>query len=101
MRRFGFYTDPYKQWLTIEKLAKIFIKQIQSRNKIDLTDKKSWFRGAYSTFQRPLSHIRAALDSAEKQDLQNVSSSWAAELKSALKKIPDDWMDAALNKIGE
>jgi hypothetical protein len=56
----------------MEKLAKDFIKQIRSRNKIDLTDKKRWFSGAYSTFQRPLSHIRAALDSAEKQDLQNL-----------------------------
>ena len=56
----------------MEKLAKNFIKQIRSRNKIDLTDKKNWFRGAYSTFQRPLSHIRPALDPSEKQDLQNI-----------------------------
>lgn len=56
----------------MENLAKKFIKQIHSRNRIDLTDKGNWFWGAYSTFQRPLSHTRTRLDPAEKQDLQKL-----------------------------
>lgn len=79
----------------MEKLAKDFIKQIRSRNKIDLADKKSWFRGAYSTFKRPLSHIRAALDPAEKQDLQNLVQGCLDRLDGNF----DVWIRSLLSEI--
>ena len=34
-----------------------------------------------------------------KKDLENISEQWAEELKTALNRIPDDWMDAAFKKI--
>jgi len=33
-----------------------------------------------------------------KKDLENISERWAEELKNALNKIPEDWMDEAFNK---
>ncbi|MCC9168933.1 peptidase [Pontibacter harenae] len=35
----------------------------------------------------------------DKKDLESVSEGWAEELKKALKNIPNDWMDAAFDKI--
>src|ERR1700744_1371849 len=35
----------------------------------------------------------------EKKDLEYISTQWAEELKAALEHIPDDWMDAAFNKL--
>lgn len=37
----------------------------------------------------------------EKQDLQEVSRQWAEELKTALKRCPEDWMDRALHKMNK
>lgn len=34
----------------------------------------------------------------EKSDLENISSQWAGELKTALQNIPEEWMDAAFMK---
>jgi len=34
-----------------------------------------------------------------KKDLENISEQWAEELKTALNRIPDDWMDVAFKKI--
>jgi hypothetical protein len=57
----------------METLAQKFVQQINDRNRINLKDKGSWFRGAYSTFKRPLSHIRNALSPAEKKQLQSLA----------------------------
>lgn len=35
----------------------------------------------------------------EKEDLENISVQWDAELKNALNNISEDWMDAAFEKI--
>ncbi|TDH26460.1 peptidase [Segetibacter sp. 3557_3] len=35
----------------------------------------------------------------EKSDLENISALWAQELKVALEKMPDDWMEAILDKL--
>jgi putative proteasome-type protease len=35
----------------------------------------------------------------EKEDLRDISSQWEEELKAALNKIPEGWMDPALKKI--
>lgn len=35
----------------------------------------------------------------EKQDLQQISELWAEELKTALKHVPEDWMENALSKL--
>lgn len=35
----------------------------------------------------------------EKKDLEQISALWEDELKAALKQIPEDWMEAALNKM--
>jgi putative proteasome-type protease len=35
----------------------------------------------------------------ERQDLEKISIQWAQELRAALTNIPDDWMDAAFEKI--
>ena len=35
----------------------------------------------------------------EKEDLRDISSQWEEELKAALNKIPEEWMDPALKKI--
>ncbi len=35
----------------------------------------------------------------EKKDLEDVSAQWAEELKVALEKISEDWMDATFNKL--
>jgi putative proteasome-type protease len=37
----------------------------------------------------------------EKQDLENVSEQWAAELKIALQNLPEDWMDVTFNKLSK
>jgi putative proteasome-type protease len=37
----------------------------------------------------------------EEQDLQAISRQWAEELKAALEHIPDEWMDAAFNKLAK
>jgi len=34
-----------------------------------------------------------------KKDLERISEQWAEELKTALNRIPNDWMDAAFNEI--
>lgn len=34
-----------------------------------------------------------------KKDLESISEQWAEELKAALNKIPNDWMDAAFSEI--
>jgi putative proteasome-type protease len=34
-----------------------------------------------------------------KKDLENISEQWAEELKTALNRIPNNWMDAAFNEI--
>jgi len=34
-----------------------------------------------------------------KKDLENISEQWADELKNALNKIPDEWMDVVFNKL--
>lgn len=34
-----------------------------------------------------------------KKDLESISEQWAEELKSALNRIPDDWMDEAFHKM--
>ena len=36
----------------------------------------------------------------EEKDLEEVSLKWAEQLKSALQKIPEDWMDATFDKLG-
>lgn len=35
----------------------------------------------------------------DKKNLESISEKWAEELKTALNRIPNDWMDAAFNKI--
>jgi putative proteasome-type protease len=35
----------------------------------------------------------------EQRDLQDISSQWAQELKTALQNVSDDWMDLAFNKL--
>ena len=35
----------------------------------------------------------------EKRDLEEVSSQWAEELKSALQNLPEEWMDDIFNKL--
>lgn len=35
----------------------------------------------------------------EKKDLENVSAQWAEELKTALKNLPEEWMDVTFNKL--
>ncbi|MFL5727984.1 MAG: peptidase [Cytophagaceae bacterium] len=35
----------------------------------------------------------------EKEDLNYISSQWEEELKTALNKMPEDWMDLALKKL--
>jgi putative proteasome-type protease len=35
----------------------------------------------------------------EKNDLENISSLWAKELKAALQRMPEDWMDSVFNKL--
>ncbi|MDB5013170.1 MAG: peptidase [Daejeonella sp.] len=35
----------------------------------------------------------------EKNDLEQVSAQWAEELKSALEKLPEEWMEAITNKL--
>lgn len=35
----------------------------------------------------------------DKKDLESISEGWAEELKNALKNIPNDWMNAAFDKI--
>ncbi len=35
----------------------------------------------------------------EKKDLENISVLWEKELKAALSHIPENWMEAALNKL--
>jgi putative proteasome-type protease len=35
----------------------------------------------------------------EKKDLENISALWADELKNALQRIPEDWMDTVFNKL--
>lgn len=37
----------------------------------------------------------------EKKDLENISTQWAEELKTALQHIPDKWMDVAFNKLAQ
>jgi putative proteasome-type protease len=37
----------------------------------------------------------------EEKDLEMISDQWDEELKKALEHIPDDWMDAAFNKLPE
>jgi putative proteasome-type protease len=35
----------------------------------------------------------------EKSDLENISSLWEKELKTALKQMPEEWMEAVLKKL--
>jgi len=35
----------------------------------------------------------------EKKDLENISTEWAEQLKSALEHVSDEWMDATFNKL--
>src|SRR5450432_507352 len=35
----------------------------------------------------------------EKNDLENISAQWDEELKNALQKIPEEWMDVTFNKL--
>jgi putative proteasome-type protease len=35
----------------------------------------------------------------ERSDLQDISTQWAEELKTALENIPDDWMETAFEKL--
>lgn len=35
----------------------------------------------------------------EKKDLENISTQWAEQLKSALEHVSDEWMDATFNKL--
>jgi len=35
----------------------------------------------------------------EKRDLENISTEWAEQLKSALEHVSDEWMDATFNKL--
>jgi putative proteasome-type protease len=35
----------------------------------------------------------------DKNDLENVSTQWAEELKTALKNLPEEWMDVTFNKL--
>ena len=35
----------------------------------------------------------------EKKDLEQVSAQWAEELKSALQKLPEEWMEAITSKL--
>lgn len=35
----------------------------------------------------------------EKNDMEKISSLWATELKSALQRIPEDWMNAVFSKL--
>ncbi len=37
----------------------------------------------------------------EKNDLESISSLWAKELKAALQRMPEDWMDAVFSKLPE
>ncbi|WP_207427559.1 peptidase [Pedobacter sp. SYSU D00535] len=37
----------------------------------------------------------------EKNDLENVSCLWAKELKAALQRIPEDWMETVFKKLPE
>jgi putative proteasome-type protease len=43
--------------------------------------------------------FRMAEHRYEKEDMRNVSSRWAEELKSALNKMPEEWMQEAMNKM--
>jgi putative proteasome-type protease len=35
----------------------------------------------------------------EKKDLENISALWAKELKNALERLPEDWLDASFNQL--
>jgi len=35
----------------------------------------------------------------ERQDLEKISAQWAEELKNALQRIPEDWMDTPFNQL--
>jgi putative proteasome-type protease len=35
----------------------------------------------------------------EKQDLQKISEQWDEELKTALGRIPNEWMEPVFNKL--
>lgn len=37
----------------------------------------------------------------DKKDLENVSSQWAEELKGAINKLPEEWMDVTFNKLSK
>ena len=40
-----------------------------------------------------------AAQTYEKQDLENISEQWAEELKAALGRIPNEWMQSVFNKL--
>ncbi|MEJ7738774.1 MAG: hypothetical protein WKF97_15220 [Chitinophagaceae bacterium] len=43
--------------------------------------------------------FRIAEHMYEKNDLENISSQWAEELKKALQNIPEEWMEITFNKL--